>query len=1636
MQPEPDATRTPTRLIAVFVGLTLLLMATGKWVFLDLADTLKEREHERLQAISSLKAAQIASWVDERIADARVVTSGPYLSDAIGRMLAGASGDERRIRERLESIRATYRYAAVELFDMEGRNLLSAGQQRHDDLGGHDGLVQTLADRSEPLLLDFMREAHPGQPLAFALALAVRDATAPGRTPLAIAVFVIDPEVFLFPLIRSWPDASPSAESVLVRQDGSDIVVISPVRHLAAAPLSLRFPMTDKERIGVRAVASGAGLVEGNDYRGVPVLAAVHSIANTPWRVVSKIDRAEVLGDLRVLAWTVGGVVLLAVVLAGTILLLFWRRQLHDDIERRARIGELLQTTIDSVEEGILLIGPGGSVLRWNRRFQELWSVPDMLLAAGEDERLLAFVLDQLAEPQAFVAEVNRLYGTDEVTFETIAFRDGRVFERYTCPVATENGRARLWSFRDVTEQRRAESELRLFGEAMEQATEAIVMAEPDYTFRYVNPAFERLFGYSLAEIKGRPISLLVPEDETLAVANAVAHGPFEGERLRRAKDGRLIPVLLKVAPIADAEKGIAGFVGTLTDLTALKAIEADLRESEAKHRTLFEMANDGIFLQDATRFVDCNARGAAMYGLAREEILGRSPADFCPERQPDGRLSAEVAAEKIDAALAGAPQVFEWRPLRADGTPFDVEITMNRVEMGGAVYLQAIVRDITERKRTQDALRASEEKLRGLYELSPLGIALTDMQGRYLEFNEAFRATCGYPESELKALDERTLTPDRYADEEARQFELLERSGRHGPYEKEYRRKDGSLVPIRVNGMLVTGAGGKPHIWSIVEDISASQQAAAALKESEARYRRFIDEAPLGIVITQNGVIRLVNRALMAMVGATVEEIEGQSFLQFVQGADRERVTDMHRRRMRGEAVPESYECRFVIRSGEERCWRLAVRTIEWDGTAALAVISDVTELRRAEEKLRLAASVFDSAHDGIVITDAAANVVDVNAAFCRITGYGREEILGKNPRVLKSGHQDRAFYETMWHALSESGHWSGEVWNRRKDGQVYAELLTVSAVPDERGEVGHYVGVLADITPLKEHERELERIAHFDALTGIPNRVLLADRMGQAVAQTLRAGNMMAVCYLDLDGFKPINDEFGHEAGDRLLVEMARRMKECVRGGDTVARIGGDEFVLLLLNVETTNECEAILDRVLDAVAQPVSIDSYALAVTASVGVTLFPPDHADPDTLLRHADQAMYLAKQGGKYVYRFFDADQDTQARAYRDMINRVEEGLAREEFVLHYQPKVNMRSGAVVGFEALIRWQHPEKGLLTPTEFLPFVEGTDLIVEIGEYVIDRALAQLCDWQRNGLETSVSINIAPRHLLRENFVEHLRRRMEAHCELPANRLEIEVLETAALEDNHHVAGIIHACRQIGVSFALDDFGTGYSSLTYLKTLPTQTLKIDQSFVQDMLTNANDLAIVEGVIGLTEIFRRKVIAEGVETIEHGTLLLNLGCELAQGFGIAHPMPAAAVADWIRHWKPDVAWSATSEFRWPRDDYPLLIAENNHRVWIEEISAFVEGLQAAPPVLDSRACRFGRWYAGDGQRRYGRLPQFAAIGGIHEKVHALGNELKQLVDQGRQGEARARLAELLALREELVGALRRLLAVTLVGR
>ncbi len=602
---------------------------------------------------------------------------------------------------------------------------------------------------------------------------------------------------------------------------------------------------------------------------------------------------------------------------------------------------------------------------------------------------------------------------------------------------------------------------------------------------------------------------------------------------------------------------------------------------------------------------------------------------------------------------------------------------------------------------------------------------------------------------------------------------------------------------------------------------------------------------------------------------------------------------------------------------------WRWAEATllvIERDGAGhplrLLATLADIHDKREALERQRMSASLFQHLHEGLLITDPDLRALDVNPAYTHILGVPRDELIGTVPSLLRPTPDDPVAREqraAMWASLRDQGHWRGELLERRRNGQPCMLHATISTVPGPAGstdERRYHVLVISDITEQQSARDQLERQAHFDELTGLPNRARLSTLLDSAMRAADRDGYLLVVCYLDLDHFKPVNDEHGHAAGDRLLAELAGRLRGALRGRpnwtDSAARLGGDEFVLLL-RAGTLEEARLAVERVLRVVSLPYTVEAAAapVRITASMGATIYPIDRSDADTLLRHADHAMYGAKQAGRNGYLFFDPEQRRRTEQRVLAIGRIQEALDRQELVLHYQPKVDMKSGRVLGFEALLRWEHPQQGLVAPLQFLPLIENTGLSSSIGDWVISRALEHLASWRRDGLDFSVSVNVSARHLQEPDFAQRLTELLARHAEPLAPHLEIEMLETTAHADIEATSALVARCQAAGVKFALDDFGTGYSTLTYLKRLPVDVLKIDRSFVHHMLDDDQDRAIVQGVIGLARTFGCTVVAEGVESPAQARTLLELGCDIGQGTGIAPPMPVDKVAGWVRDYK-----------------------------------------------------------------------------------------------------------------------------------
>ncbi len=560
-----------------------------------------------------------------------------------------------------------------------------------------------------------------------------------------------------------------------------------------------------------------------------------------------------------------------------------------------------------------------------------------------------------------------------------------------------------------------------------------------------------------------------------------------------------------------------------------------------------------------------------------------------------------------------------------------------------------------------------------------------------------------------------------------------------------------------------------------------------------------------------------------------------------------------------------------------------------------------DISDRKESELKLQLLARLFEQSSEGLLITNAQQQVVMVNQAFCSISGYQAEEVIGKDPRILSSGKHDKNFYQQMWHAIAEHGVWKGEIWNKRKDGSLYPEWLSISKIEGpEPGEI-YYVGLFRDISQYKEDEAQIRFLAQYDPLTELPNRALLLDRTEQALAVAKDQQQQLALLFIDVDRFKQINDSLGHQTGDQLLIQIARRLTSLCRPEDTLCRLSSDEFVLLRPNTHAEMAAE-LAERILPLMLTPYQVSGHELVLSASIGIAVFPQDGQSFHELYRHADIAMYRAKENGRNTYCFFTSEMQRYHARHLLLENALRRAIENNELSLVYQPQYSLQQQKLTGFEALLRWQHPELGFISPGEFIPLAERSGLVIPLGEWVLKTALAERASWQQLTSEPlTVAINLSPIQFRQPGLLTLIDSLLQA-SQLPAEMLELEITESAMVEDPAHAASLLDAFRQRGLRIAVDDFGTGYSSLSYLKRFALHKLKIDQSFVRDLLSDADDRAIVQAIISMAHSLELETIAEGVETAAQQALLQQLGCQAIQGYHYGKPLPAEQARAFIK--------------------------------------------------------------------------------------------------------------------------------------
>ena len=610
------------------------------------------------------------------------------------------------------------------------------------------------------------------------------------------------------------------------------------------------------------------------------------------------------------------------------------------------------------------------------------------------------------------------------------------------------------------------------------------------------------------------------------------------------------------------------------------------------------------------------------------------------------------------------------------------------------------------------------------------------------------------------------------------------------------------------------------------------------------------------------------------------------------------------------------------ALRTNPDRPLRLPTDEPGELGRLALSFEALMTELRESRQKLdasldqlRLSGLAFSNMNEGVLITDAATRIVSVNPAFSRISGYPAEEVIGKTPAFMQSGQHDAAFYRAMWGEIDRNGVWSGEIWSRGRDNRVYPEWLSISSLRDDAGRVTHYVGVLSDITERKQAENQIRFLAEHDALTELPNRVLMIDRLEQMIQKAQRNQSMLAVLFVDLDHFKNINDTLGHAVGDELLRQVAQRIAQPLRASDTLSRTGGDEFIVLLPDLQTVADSARVTEAVLAGLSRPFTLGEHEVVVSASIGISIYPTDGDTPQRLIQCADMAMYHSKDSGRNNYHFYTEDMNARVFERMSLEHRLRVGLERGEFRLHFQPQVSLATGEICSVEALARWQHPDLGMIAPGRFIPVAEDSGLILKLGRWVLAEACRQAEAWRQAGLPALVvAVNISALQFREPGFVDEVRAVL-AETGLPPNLLELEMTESLVMNRVEQTIARLHELKASGVKLSIDDFGTGYSALTYLKRFPIDRLKIDQSFVRGTVDDPQDAAIIRAIITLADSLGLATVAEGVENAEVAGALRVLGCNLVQGYFYARPQPPAELEALLRGWDAAAALASRSD-------------------------------------------------------------------------------------------------------------------------
>lgn len=917
---------------------------------------------------------------------------------------------------------------------------------------------------------------------------------------------------------------------------------------------------------------------------------------------------------------------------------------------------------------------------------------------------------------------------------------------------------------------------------------------------------------------------------------------------------------------------------------------------------------SEGIFMvgMDDGIITYCNPNFGSQLGYASDEIIGiKANSLLAGDEQYLYRVSEQI---KDQLTQAGRWQG-ELKAVRKNAEEFWCHLSLSKLEYleYGEVVL-GVLTDINARKLAEKAFKEEKEKAQLYLDIARVMIIVVGIDEKVHLINKMGCRVLGYDEGDIIGKNWFDNFLPKSIKDEAKAYSKKIIAGDHeliNDYESSILTASGKEriiswhnTPLynkhgRITGYLRSGS-----------DVTNQRAIQAQVKQ----FKTFADMMHDSLFIFSPDDLHFIyaNKQATINVGYSQAELMQMTPLDIKPRFDKKSFNNILQALQQTEDKSTTFETVHLHKQGNLIPVEITLQYISPKGEPPRynALVRDISTRKIMEKRLNLAHKIIEGTSDAVLVTDLSGKILDVNSAFTTITGYKRHEVIGQNPRIGKSGHQDANFYKNMWKHIINDGHWSGEIWDRKATGEVYPKLLTINTIYDEDAKPQYYTGIFSDISHIKDAENKLHNIAYYDGLTGLPNRSLFQDRLSHELTIAKREQKSCALLYIDLDKFKDVNDTLGHKAGDLLLIQAAKRIQNSLRESDTVARIGGDEFTVLLSGSPSEEVVGNIAQDIIQLMKPSFTLEDNQIYIGATIGIAFYPKDGNSEDELYKYADLAMYQAKAAGRNCFRFFTATMNEKVLKHIHLEKELHEALEKKEFQLYYQPKISLENKQLIGFEALIRWQHSDKGLVSPVDFIPVAEGSNLIVAIGDWVIQNAFAQLKQWNDTGYkEISLAINIASRQLHETNFIEQVKKYLRLY-QIPANQIEFEITESMLMEDIEKASQCLGQLKKIGIRVAIDDFGTGYSSLAYLKHFPIDTLKIDQSFVQYLKQGSRDAAIVDTIIAMAHNLDLQVVAEGVENREQEQYLFEQECDLGQGYLFARPMGVAGVEAYLSEW------------------------------------------------------------------------------------------------------------------------------------